>query len=153
MPHLSPLQSSLEISALFLFLRPDDSLLARIQRFAVREFGRDPALPFDEFQQRLGKHFFGENATAEATEDLLELQRIFTFESTWYWSSPLLDPPFFVDRAKRLDWPKSKLEEYARNLDRLRAIARKYQNARYPTEQELAKLAQHVVDAWGERSP
>ena len=132
---------------------PYDSLLARIQRFAFREFSHDPGLPFSEFQERLGKHFFGDNANPENTADLLELQRIFTFESTWYWPSPLLDPAFFTSRAKRLNWPPEKLAEYAENLNRLRAMARKHQDSGHPAEQELARLAQRVVDAWGERSP
>ena len=132
---------------------PYDSLLARVQRFAFREFSRDPDLAFSEFQKRLGAYFFGENASAESTEDLLELQRIFTFESTWYWPSPLTDPEFFASRAKRLNWPSDKLEIYRKNLERLRAIAEKYENANNAGEHEMARMARRVVNAWGDRSP
>jgi hypothetical protein len=132
---------------------PYRSLLARVQRFAFREFSHDPELSMREFQQRLGKHIFGDNAAPQTTEDLLEVQRIYTFESDWYWSSPLVDPEFFAGRSKRLNWPKEKLEIYAENLKRLRAIAVRHQNSKDAAEKELARLAQRVVDAWGERSP
>src|SRR5436190_21046860 len=83
---------------------PYRALLARTQRFAFREFSHDPALDLAQFQRDLGKYIFGYATSSGATDDLLELQRIFTFESDWYWPSPLLDPDFFLARAKRLNW-------------------------------------------------
>ena len=132
---------------------PYRSLLARVQRFAFREFSRDPELSMAEFEKRLGKHIFGDKATTQATEDLLEVQRIYTFESDWYWSSPLIDPEFFAPRSKRLNWPKEKLAAYAENLKRLRAIAERHRDGEHAAERELSSLAKRVVDAWGERSP
>jgi hypothetical protein len=132
---------------------PYDALLARIQRYAVREFGQNPALPFAEFQQRLGKNFFGSDATPEMTQDLLELQRIFTFESDWYWPSPLVDPSFFQQRAKRLNWPEEKRAVYRKNLETLRTIARSYTRNENTTAREMAELAQNVVTAWSDRAP
>ena len=128
-------------------------LLARIQRFAFREFSHDPVLEFSAFQERLGEYIFGENIPDETTSDLLELQRIFTFESEWYWPSPLLDPDFFLARAKRLNWPADKLATYRKNLDQLHTIAKKYRSSDNPTAREMAQLAQKVVTAWGEKSP
>jgi hypothetical protein len=61
---------------------PYDQLLARVQRFTMREFSRQPDLPIATLEQRLGAAFFsGENplhpdAIAPAVADLLELQRI-----------------------------------------------------------------------------
>ena len=132
---------------------PYRSLLARVQRFAFREFSHNPNLAFAEFKTRLGKHFFGDNASLRSTSDLLELQRIFTFESEWYWPSPLLDPVFFNARAKRLNWPDEKLTLYRENLGNLRAIAAKYDSSKNPLESEMARLAKQVVTAWGDRAP
>jgi len=44
---------------------PYRSLLARIQRFAFREFSHDAALPFADFEERLGEYIFGDDATSE----------------------------------------------------------------------------------------
>ena len=132
---------------------PYRALLARVQRFAFREFSRDPALDSAQFQRDLGKHIFGDAASARATADLLELQRIFTFESDWYWPSPLLEPEFFLARAKRLNWDLAKRTEYRQNLDRLKTIARKYESSTNSEEREMSRLAQEVVARWGEQAP
>jgi hypothetical protein len=132
---------------------PYASLLARIQRFACREFSHDPALEFADFKNRLGQYIFGADATSRKVEDLLELQRIFTFESDWYWPSPLTDPDFFASRAKRLKFPPEKLAAYRANLDKLRTIAQRYQSSTNKAETELAHYAQKVVNAWAGRSP
>ena len=132
---------------------PYGSLLARIQRFAFREFSHDPALSFADFQEHLGEYIFGEDAPPEMTADLLELQRIFTFESEWYWPSPLLDPAFFTARAQRLQWPPEKLAVYRKNLESLRTLARTYESSNNAAAREMTKLARKVVNAWGERRP
>ncbi|HSU56385.1 MAG TPA: hypothetical protein VLT36_20160, partial [Candidatus Dormibacteraeota bacterium] len=132
---------------------PYRALLARVQRFAFREYSHDPTLDTDQFRRRLGKYIFGEAASADATADLLELQRIFTFESSWYWPSPLLDPDFFLARAKRLNWDSQKRAEYCRNLGTLKNIASKYRSSMNSQELEMARLASEVVARWGEREP
>ena len=132
---------------------PYRALLARVQRFAFREFSRDPALDSAQFQRDLGKHIFGEAVSAGAAADLLELQRIFTFESDWYWPSPLLEPEFLLARAKRLNWDLPKRTEYRQNLDQLKTIARKYESSTNAEEREMSRLAQEVVARWGERTP
>jgi hypothetical protein len=132
---------------------PYRSLLARVQRFAFREFSHDPDLSFSDFQKYLGQYMFGESPKSQAVDDLLELQRIFTFESDWYWPSPLVDPEFFAVRATRLKWPAEKLALYRRNLDRLRSITITYQDSAIPAERDMSALARKVVNAWGERSP
>ena len=132
---------------------PYRALLARVQRFAFREFSHDPALGFAEFQRDLGRYVFGDAASPEATADLLELQRIFTFESDWYWPSPLLEPEFFLARAKRLNWDSRNRAEYRQNLDTLKAIGRKYQSSDNQPEREMSRLAQEVVVRWRDRTP
>ena len=133
---------------------PYDKLLPRVQRLAVREFSREPDLAWSSFQQRLSASFFpASDASPQATADLLELQRIWNYESDWYWSSPLLDPKFFRERAARLKWPPEKLQVYDRNLQRLREIAATYRNAPDATGKEMARLANEIADAWGDDSP
>ncbi len=132
---------------------PYRALLARIQRFAFREFSHDPDLDLTQFRRDLGKTIFGDAASSGATADLLELQRIFTFESDWYWPSPLLDPEFFLARAKRLNWDSQKRAEYRQSFDILKTITRKYHSSTNSQEREMARLAGEVVTRWGDRSP
>ena len=132
---------------------PYRALLARTQRFAFREFSHDPALDLAQFQRDLGKYIFGDATSSGATDDLLELQRIFTFESDWYWPSPLLDPEFFLARAKRLNWDLRKRAEYRQNFDTLKTLARKYHSSTNSQEREMSRLSEEVVTRWGDRSP
>jgi hypothetical protein len=132
---------------------PYSALLPRVQRFAFREFSQNPDLDFAEFERRLSKSFFEGESNIAATKDLLELQRIFTFESDWYWPSPLIDPQFFETRAKRLNWTEQKRAEYRKNLERLKEITIRHANASNPAEREMARVAGSIVDRWGERRP
>ena len=132
---------------------PYRSLLPRVQRFACREFSRDPELDFGAFQQALGEHVFGSKATAQNVADLLELQRIWTYESDWCWSSPLLDPEFFRRRARLQKWPAQKLADYDRHLSQLKDIVARYTNSRQPAEQDMARLAGTIVQRWGNERP
>jgi hypothetical protein len=132
---------------------PYQALLPRMQRFAFREFSHDPNLDFAEFERRLAKEIFGDETKSAATKDLLELQRVFTFESDWYWSSPLTDPQFFETRSKRLKWPEQKSVDYRKNLERLKETAKKYENSASLGEREMARIARDVVDRWGDRTP
>ena len=170
---------------------PYDQLLPRVQRFAMREFSREPGLPMETFEQRLAEAFFpngkaasrGDNsnpangaveeavaapqpsaaekdalskddgARRRAIADLLELQRIWNLEADWYWASPLLDPAFFRQRAKRLNWPDEKLRVYQRHLERAREIAACYRDSANSTAKEMARLAGEIVEAWGNDGP
>jgi hypothetical protein len=133
---------------------PYDQLLPRVQRFAVREFSREPDLSMAAFQERLSETFFpNENAVPQAVADLLELQRIWNFEADWYWSSPLLDPAFFRQRARRLTWLSGKLRGYQQHLERLREMAARYSDSASPAGREVGRLAREIVKAWGDDSP
>ena len=127
---------------------PYNALPVRVQRFAYKTFSQDPELDVAKFQERLGEHFFVSDATPAATADLLELQRIWSFDSAWYWPTPLLDPAFFTAHAKRLQWPPEKLAEYDRNLDSLRAIVARNGISANATAREMTRVATMVVDRW-----
>jgi len=132
---------------------PYGNLVVRVQRFAVSEFSREPALAPEEWERRLGRHLFGEKASPQSIADVLELQRIWMHESDWYWPSPLLDPEFFRLRAQRLKWSREKLAAYAANLARLSEIAARYAGAEQPNEREMGRLAGMVGERWGSKSP
>lgn len=127
---------------------PYGALPVRVQRFAYKTFSQEPDLPYADFEQRVGKYFFGDEASAQNTADLLELQRIWAFESDWYWATPLLDPDFFAARAKRLKWPAANLAEYDRHLSELGEIAKRNADASNSSAKELARLAAEVVARW-----
>ena len=94
---------------------PCNMLPVRVQRFAYRTYSHTPELEFAEFERQLGEHFFGARPSHAATADLLELQRIWSEGSDWYWASPLLDPAFFAAHAARLQWSNEKIAAYDRN--------------------------------------
>jgi hypothetical protein len=133
---------------------PYDDLLPRVQRFAVRQFAKEPNLSMTTFQQQLADFFFpNEKDSVRSALDLLDLQRIWNFEADWYWSSPLLDPAFFRERAQRLHWPAAKLAIYQRHLDRLREIALRSGESANPVKKEMARLTGAIVKAWVNDSP
>jgi hypothetical protein len=127
---------------------PYNALPVRVQRFAYRSFSEDPDMEFAEFKRRLGEHFFGPASSSAAIDDLLELQRIWSYESDWYWASPLLDPDFYVAHARRLGWRADKLASYEKNLNSLRAIAERNVGATNPTAREMKRLAEMIVQRW-----
>jgi hypothetical protein len=86
-------------------------------------------------------------------EDLLELQRMWNFESDWYWPSPLLDPAFFRQRAKRLNWPREKLAVYQRHFERLGEIADYHGSSPVQAEREMARLSREIITSWGKDRP
>ncbi len=132
---------------------PYRSLLPRVQRFACCQFSQNPELDFSAFQAALGRHIFGAASTPEKVADLLELQGIWSYESDWCWSSPLLDPEFFGRRARLQKWPSEKLVTYDRHFNRLKDFAVSYSNSSQPAEIEISRLARMVVERWGSERP
>src|ERR1043166_4112693 len=132
---------------------PYGALVPRVQRFAFREFSQDPELNFQEFQRHLGRQILEADVSSQAVADLLELQRIWTHESDWYWPSPLLEPEFFRHRAQRLKWSQDKLADYNRNLEHLRGIATRHADAVQPGRREMGRLADMIVKRWAGASP
>jgi putative glycosyl hydrolase-like family 6 (GHL6) protein len=127
---------------------PYNMLPVRVQRFAYRAFSQNPELKYSDFERQLGEHFFGAESSPAAAADLLELQRIWSYDGDWYWSSPLLDPDFFTAHAKRLRWPNGKLATYEKDLSTLRKIAAQNVHATNENTKEMARLAKTVVDRW-----
>jgi hypothetical protein len=131
---------------------PYNALPVRVQRFGFRTFSHEPELKFAEFEGRLQEHFFTSDASPSAAKDLLELQRIWAYDSDWHSATPLLDPELFAEHAARLQWPPQKLADYERNLTKLRGITKRYASATEPSEREMERLASMVVDRWDSKN-
>jgi hypothetical protein len=130
---------------------PYNLLPARVQRFAYCCYSQNPDLSDADFKNRVAQHFFpSENETqaAELATNLLELQRIWSVDSDWYWPSPLLDPDFFQAHWRRLKSPPDKLAEYDKNLVMLSNIAAKHAKTENPIAQEMSRLAKIVLNRW-----
>jgi hypothetical protein len=132
---------------------PYRMLALRLQRFAFREFSRDPDLPFDQFKRRLGENFYGAEATPQRLDDLFEFHRLWMHGGSWYWQSPLLDPEFFRAHARRLNWPETKLKEYDRNLERFKELSRRYAPSDHQVDKEMARWTTMIVQRWGNITP
>jgi hypothetical protein len=117
------------------------------------EFSQNPDLTFAEFESRLQKHVFGANDPKENVHDLLALQQIWTLDADWYWSTPLLDPDLLRECAHRQKWPSDKLNRYDQTLNRLREISQRYAQSANSAELEMNRLAEEVLQRWGNRKP
>jgi hypothetical protein len=127
---------------------PYDELPMRVNRLAYREFSREPDLPLEEFKRRLGKEVFGDSASPQAVEDLLELQRAFTRERSWSQVSPLVSP----DRIRALKaggkLTGDKIKEYRAVLDRLRQIEERHRPSNQPGLREMCRICQWILALW-----
>jgi hypothetical protein len=128
---------------------PYTNLLVQVQRLAVQKFSENPDLPMANFKTYLARHLAIDGFTAS---DLLELQRIWNFQREWYWPSPLLDPDFFEQRARRLKWPDTKLAEYNQNLLQLQILADRYSTATNLVEKEIHRLASTITERWKDKT-
>jgi hypothetical protein len=128
---------------------PYDELPIRVNRIAYREFSRDPELPFESFRQVLGREVFSTSATAQAVDDLLELQAVFALERTWCRPSPLACP----DRVRAMIDQKAltpaRRAEYRAALDRVGSIERRHRDPKSDGEKELHRIARWVLEQWG----
>jgi hypothetical protein len=127
---------------------PYGELPMRVNRIAYREFSRDPGLSFEEYRAILGKDVFGEAATEQAVDDLLEVQAVFATERTWCQPSPVVSP----DRVRAME-AQGKLTphqraEYRVALDRLRRIEGRHREPKSDGERELHRIARWVIDRW-----
>ncbi|WP_165227487.1 hypothetical protein [Aquisphaera insulae] len=127
---------------------PFDELPMRVNRVAYREFSRNPDLPFEAYREILGRELFGASSTAQAVDDALELQAIFSTERTWSQPSPLASPDRVRAMKERGELSARKQADYRAALGRLRAIERRHREPRSPGERELARIARWVLDRW-----
>ena len=130
---------------------PYDELPMRVNRIAYREFSRNPDLPFERFEEILGREIFGEAATPQAVDDLLGLQAIFATERTWCQPSPLVSPERVRAMASQGTLTPERRAEYRASLDRLRAMEGRHREPKSDGEAELHRIARWVLDEWAGR--
>ena len=127
---------------------PYGELPMRVNRIAYREFSRNPTLPFERYKTILGKEVFGEAATEQAVDDLLDIQAVFATERTWCQPSPVASP----DRVRAMEaqgkLTPQKRAEYRAALDRLRRIEGRHREPKSDGERELLRIARWVIDQW-----
>ncbi len=127
---------------------PYNELPIRVNRIAYREFSRNPELSFDEFKKKLGEDLFGKNATPQAVEDALELQRIFALERSWCQPSPLTSPEMVRIRKARGKVSAEKLAIYRAALQHVQEIEQRYPETENPGFAELHRIAAWVLNLW-----
>ncbi len=137
---------------------PLNELLARINRVAYREFTRNPDLSDAEFKHILAQDFFGADSkeidgrsngrTERSVDDALFLRECWSLEAGWFTPSILLRPKQLRERAEREKWSADRLAAYAKRIERVREIARRYETGANPAETELARVANHIVRTW-----
>jgi hypothetical protein len=125
---------------------PYGELPMRVNRIAYREFSRNPDLPFERYKTILGKAVFGEPATEQAVDDLLELQAAFATERTWCQPSPVVSPDRVRAMAARGELTPRKRDEYRAAWERLRDIERRHRGPKSDGEGELRRIARWVID-------
>lgn len=125
---------------------PYGELPVRINRFAFREYARNPALSDADFWAILGRDLFGE-PDAQAVEDALTIQEACTTERTWWQSAPLLSPERVRDMREAGVLTEEKKAGYRALLGRVRAVRDRYRN-RGDAYTELVRIAAWIDSQW-----
>ncbi len=127
---------------------PLNELPVRVNRIAYREYTRDPRLSETAFQSALGKEIFEERSNGRSIDDLLFLQDCWFNGADWFTPAPLLRPTELKQRAGRENWPAEKMHSYQNRIERLRALAKRYENSKTSSEREMARIASLIVRKW-----
>jgi hypothetical protein len=129
---------------------PYGELPMRVRRVAYREFSRDPDLPFERYEEILGRELFGAASDPQAVEDALEVQAALNFQRTWCQPSPVASPDRVRAMMGRGELTAEKRAEYRAVLGRLRAIEARHRAPKCEGEAELHRIARWVLDRWGD---
>jgi hypothetical protein len=128
---------------------PYQAVLTRVWRTAFREFAANPDLPWDDFRAALQRDLFAASTPAAAADDLLEWQKIYLADPSWWAPSPILSPEFFRWRLELGQIKPAQLEDYRAMLGRLRQIRAKYRSpSRDANLQELLDALDYVRAQW-----
>jgi hypothetical protein len=127
---------------------PYDELPMRVNRIAYREFSRNPDLKFDDFKERLGREIFGDAATAQCVDDLLDLQAMFAMERTWCQPSPVVCPERMRAMKAQGTLTAQKRDEYRAALIKLKVMEVWHRAAKSEGERQLHRIVRWVLDQW-----
>ena len=120
----------------------------RVNRIAYREFSDNPDLSFERFKEKLGQEVFGNAATSQLVDDLLELQAVFAMERSWCQPSPVVCPERVRAMKVQGTLTSEKRDEYRATLTKLRAIVERHREAKSEGERQLLQIARWVLAQW-----
>jgi hypothetical protein len=118
---------------------PLNELPMRVNRIAYREYCKNPGLAEEEFRRLLSQAVFGAEKTT-ATDDLLFLNASCFRESGWFKPPPLL--------AGLKNQQADKQQQLRDHLERVKAIAARYEKSTNRAERELHKIASWIAAQW-----
>jgi len=120
----------------------------RAARLAYREYSANPDLTDDAFRAVLGRELFGPDWQPAQVQDTLELCRVFGTDRNWTVPAPLTTPGLVESRRKRGRLDANKRAILRDQLARVRAIAARHRDAKFPGARDLARIAQWLSDQW-----
>jgi hypothetical protein len=129
---------------------PYDELPMRVNRIAYREFSRNPDLPFDRFQEILGRELLGESSSSQAADDVLQLQAAFNFDRTWSQPSPLTSSDRLRAMAAAGALTPQRRAAYRAEREKLEAIESRHREPESEGERELLRIARWALKQWDE---
>jgi hypothetical protein len=127
---------------------PYRELPMRAARLAYREYSANPDLTDDAFRAVLGRELFGPDWQPAQVQDTLELCRVFGTDRNWTVPAPLTTPGLVESRRKRGRLDANKRAILRDQLARVRAIAARHRDAKFPGARDLARIAQWLSDQW-----
>jgi len=120
---------------------PLNELPIRINRIAYAEYSRNPDLSDKEFRRIVGRALFNEE-NPQALDDALFVRDCCFQEAEWFRAPPLLAG------LKNRKIPEGKLAQLEERVERLRAIASRYQTSTNSSERQLHKIALWIAQQW-----
>jgi len=100
--------------------------LTRLLRTTFREFCRYPALSWEAFRAVVKKEIFWESTPSSAVDDLLEWQKAYVTDRSWYTPGPLMTPHLLSWQLELGHVTPAQLQNYREMLEGLKRIRRKY---------------------------
>lgn len=136
----------------FGWLKPDEipyrELPARVNRLAYAEYCRAPDLSVADFKVRLGKEIFGQDATEQQIEDLLQVQRWFNVGRTWCQGSLVTSPARVKALQERGKLTAATSAELRTTLEQVKTVSLRYAFSANPAAQELHRITHWILRQW-----
>jgi hypothetical protein len=123
--------------------------LTRVLRIAFREFSRNPDLSLEAYRSVLKTEIFAESTPASAVDDLLEWQKAYVTNRTWYMPGPVIAPHFLTWQLELGHVTPLQLEQYRGMLEGLKRIRRKYREPSHdPSVNAMMSGIDWVLAQW-----
>jgi hypothetical protein len=120
---------------------PLNELPMRVNRIAYAEYSRNPDLSDEEFQRIMGRRLFNQE-NPPAIGDVFFVRDCCFQDAEWFKAPPLLAGP----KSRKVS--EEKLVQLRERVERLRAIASRYQTSTNSSERQLHKIASWIVQQW-----